>query len=168
MRLITVVKKNLAPILFVVVVAAILIYMTQRKEGFATCNATNCAAKGGSWINDKCYKPCSSTGTGNVVYQSCTRSLSTAEYNNYLIVSNPATRDSEREIEMEEIRNNIPEEERSIKRYNPTISRNVPCGGGLYGNGNNISTNNTRCGSKLRPGENRPSKNVARQTFSSC
>jgi hypothetical protein len=80
MRLITALKKNLVPILFVVVVAAILIYMTQRKEGFATCNATNCAAKGGSWINDKCYKPCSSTGTGNVVYQECITPVSRDQY----------------------------------------------------------------------------------------
>ena len=36
MRLITLVKKNIVPILFVGLVIAILIYMTQRKEG--VCN----------------------------------------------------------------------------------------------------------------------------------
>jgi hypothetical protein len=80
MRLITVVKKNIVPILFVGLVIAILIYMTQRKEGFATCNATNCRSKGGSWINNICYKPCSATGPGNVPYQECITPVSRDQY----------------------------------------------------------------------------------------
>ena len=69
MRLFTALKKNIVPILFIGVAAAILIYMTQRKDGFATCNATNCRSKGGSWIDNICYRPCSSIG--RVVYQEC-------------------------------------------------------------------------------------------------
>jgi len=71
MRLFTALKKNIGPIIFVAIVVGLLIYMTQRKEGFATCNATNCRAKGGSWIDSRCYRPCSSTGSGRVLYQEC-------------------------------------------------------------------------------------------------
>ena len=60
MRLSTVLKKNIGPIIFVGVAVAILIYMTQKKEGFATCNASNCrGVKGTSryrWFDNKCYK----------------------------------------------------------------------------------------------------------------
>jgi hypothetical protein len=80
MRLFTALKKNIGPIIFVAVVVGLLIYMTQRKEGFATCNATNCRAKGGSWINSRCYRPCSSTGSGNVPYQECIIAVSRDQY----------------------------------------------------------------------------------------
>ena len=159
MRLFTALKKNIVPILFVGVAAAILIYMTQRKEGFTTCNATNCRSRGGSWINNICYRPCSATGAGNVPYQSCIVPLSRAQYDEYERITDLRIRDSERE-------NDVPREERI---FNPSIARNTPCGGGMLGNENfNIRTDNTRCGSKLRPRENRPSRNIARPRFSSC
>jgi hypothetical protein len=88
MRFTTTLKKNIVPILFVVLIVGLLIYMTQRKEDFTTCNATNCRAKGGSWINSRCYRPCSSTGPGNVPYQECIIAVSR---NQYPVLSFPFT-----------------------------------------------------------------------------
>ena len=82
MRLFTALKKNIVPILFVGVAAAILIYMTQRKEGFATCNATNCrGVKGTSrynWFNNKCYK-CPSNKVFNTTIRRCEMKLRPGE-----------------------------------------------------------------------------------------
>ena len=67
MRLFTALKKNIVPILFVVVVVGLLIYMTQRKEGFNSrrpINQNDCVNRektvGGSytWKNGVCWAPC--------------------------------------------------------------------------------------------------------------
>ena len=54
MRLITVVKKNIVPILFVSLVIAILIYMTQKKEGFRTPVLGNSCRSETNIINGRC------------------------------------------------------------------------------------------------------------------
>ena len=147
MRLFTALKKNIVPILFVVLVIGLLIYMTQRKEGFATCNATNCRSRGGSWINNICYRPCSATGVGNAPYQECIIPLSSAQYDEYQKIT--------------DIKNK--------EMHNPTISKRTPCGGGMLGNeSSNIRTLNTFCANKLRVRENKARGKIARRRFSSC
>jgi hypothetical protein len=86
MRLFTALKKNIVPILFVVVVVGLLIYMTQRKEGFATCNATNCRGVRYNWFNNKCYK-CPSNKVFNTTRRRCEMKLRPGEK----IGSNPSS-----------------------------------------------------------------------------
>jgi len=54
MRLFTVLKKNIGPIIFIGVAAAILIYMTQRKEGFQTPVLGDSCISETNIINGKC------------------------------------------------------------------------------------------------------------------
>ena len=90
MRLFTALKKNIGPIIFIGVAAAILIYMTQRKEGFATCNATKCiGVKETSryhWFDNKCYK-CPSHKNFNTTRRRCEMKLRPGE----TIGSNPSS-----------------------------------------------------------------------------
>jgi hypothetical protein len=83
MRLITVVKKNLAPILFVVVVAAILIYMTQRKEEFQTPVIGNSCSSATNIINGKC----DSSFTFNTNTKKCEKTERYCENENEFVLS---------------------------------------------------------------------------------